>query len=183
MGKLFEKITPKLQSWIAEQQLFFVSTAPADGGHINCSPKGLDSFRILDEHTVAYIDLTGSGVETIAHLRENGRITIMFCALNGAPKILRLYGRGEVLQNGTAGFAELSHHFPDYAGARAIIKVKLSRIADACGYAVPRYEYVGQRDTLNKWAENKGGDGIAAYQKEKNKVSIDGLPGLSEVES
>lgn len=182
MGKLFDAISPKLQSWIAEQQLFFVSTAPSRGGHINCSPKGLDSFVVLDEHTVAYIDLTGSGVETIAHLRENGRITIMFCALNGPPKILRLYGQGEVLQSGTEGFARLSSLFPEYPGARAIIKVEVSRIADSCGYSVPQYEYLGQRDTLNKWAESKGAEGIAAYQAEKNKVSIDGLPGLGLAE-
>jgi hypothetical protein len=178
MGKLFERITPALQDWINEQKLFFVSTAPQQGGHINCSPKGLDSFRVLDDQTVAYLDLTGSGVETIAHLKENGRITILFCALNGAPKILRLYGQGVVLEKGSSGFEDYRNQFPDLAGARAIIKVQLERIADSCGFGVPKYEYTGERDTLLKWAESKGEEGITAYQKEKNRNSIDGLTGI-----
>jgi predicted pyridoxine 5'-phosphate oxidase superfamily flavin-nucleotide-binding protein len=179
MGKLYDTITPKLQAWIQEQQLFFVATAPlAQEGHINCSPKGLDSFRVLDERTVAYIDLTGSGVETIAHLKENERITILFCALSGAPKILRLYGKGEVLPKGSESYDQLKTEFPTYDGARAIIRIHVSRIADSCGYSVPRYEYVEQRDTLLQWADRKGQQGIEDYKKEKNASSIDGLPGL-----
>lgn len=179
MGKIFDHITPELQEWIAQQQLFFVATAPlAANGLVNCSPKGLDSFRVIDGNTVAYLDLTGSGVETIAHLKENQRITIMFCALNGAPKILRLYGKGSVLEPAASEFADYAKLFPSYLSTRAIIRIEVERIADSCGYGVPKYEYTGQRDTLVKWGENKGEEGIRSYQEEKNLKSLDGLPGL-----
>ncbi len=181
MGKQFEKLDDKLTAWIGEQRMFFVSTAPLSGGGlINCSPKGLDSFRVLDELTVCYLDLTGSGVETIAHLRENGRITIMFCAFEGGPKILRLYGSGEAVLPDSPAFDELYALFEPISGVRSIIKVKLSRIQDSCGYAVPLYQYQGDRDTLIKWADSKGEDGVTDYQNQKNKRSLDGLPGLGD---
>lgn len=180
MGKVFPIIDDRWKNWINERKMFFVSTAPLSAdGLVNCSPKGLDSFRILDELTVAYIDLAGSGIETVAHLKENGRITIMFCAFEGAPKILRLYGEGEVLEKGTAGFEELKPLFPHYEGARSIIKVSLKRIQDACGFSVPLYTYEGERDTLLKWADAKGGAaGVKDYVNDRNKVSLDGLPGI-----
>jgi len=179
MGKIFQTIDDKLQNWIEKQKMFFVSTAPLDKeGLVNCSPKGLDSFRVLDGNTVAYLDLTGSGVETIAHLKENQRITIMFCAFEGPPKILRLYGKGEVLEKGTLEFEKLKPQFPEYLGERSIILVHLHRIQDSCGYAVPNYEFKGERDVLLKWTANKGPDGVVAYRKEKNANSLDGLKGL-----
>lgn len=180
MGKVFPVLDDRWKKWIGQQKMFFVSTAPmAAEGLINCSPKGLDSFRIIDELTVAYIDLAGSGIETVAHLKENGRITIMFCAFEGAPKILRLYGKGEVLKKGTADFNELKSLFPDYQGARSIIVVRIRRIQDACGFSVPNYTYEGQRDTLLKWADAKGGEpGVKEYVNDRNKKSIDGLPGI-----
>ena len=180
MGKVFPVLDDRWKKWIGQQKMFFVSTAPlAAEGLINCSPKGLDSFRIIDELTVAYLDLAGSGIETIAHLKENGRITIMFCAFEGAPKILRLYGKGEVLKKGTADFNELKSLFPDYQGARSIIVVHIRRIQDACGFSVPNYTYEGQRDTLLKWADAKGGEpGVKEYVNDRNKKSIDGLPGI-----
>lgn len=180
MGKVFPILDDRWKEWIGQQKMFFVSTAPfSQEGMINCSPKGLDSFRIIDELTVAYIDLAGSGIETIAHLRENGRITIMFCAFEGPPKILRLYGTGDVLEKGSEGFEALKSLFPHYNGARSIIKVRLRRIQDACGFSVPTYAYQGQRDTLLKWADKKGGEsGVKDYVNDRNKESIDGLPGL-----
>ena len=159
--------------------MFFVATAPAGvDGHVNLSPKGLDTFGIIDPTTVAYLDLTGSGVETIAHLRDNGRIVIMFCAFEGAPKILRLYGRGEVVVPSDARFAALRARFPTYAGTRSVILVIVERIADSCGYAVPLYRFEGQRSQLLDWADRKGAEGVVAYRAERNHESIDGLPGL-----
>lgn len=138
MAKTYEKIDDKLADWIKQQHLFFVATAPLTrDGHINCSPKGGDSFRVLDPVTVAYQDLTGSGAETIAHLRENGRVVIMFCAFDGAPRIVRLHGRGEALAPGHADFASLAARFPQHLGTRAFIRITVSRISDSCGYAVP----------------------------------------------
>jgi len=181
MGKVYEKIEPRQKEWISQQHLFFVSTAPLSGdGLVNLSPKGLDSFRILDDTTVAYLDLTGSGAETIAHLRENQRITIMFCAFDGPPKILRFYGKGEALVKGSEGFETLIDLFPEYLSTRAIIKIKVHRIADSCGYAIPLYDYKEDRDTLLQWADRKGPEGVLAYQKEKNSQSLDGLPALDQ---
>lgn len=179
MGKLFKEITPQLEEWIGKQKMFFVATAPlSDEGHVNCSPKGLDSFVVLDGTTVAYQDLTGSGVETIAHLQENKRITIMFCAFDGPPKILRIYGEGEAVTPEHEDFAQLAKHFPDRLGVRAYIRVRATRIADSCGYAVPLYEFKEHRDVLTKYSENKGEDGLKVYREEKNTLSIDGLKGL-----
>jgi hypothetical protein len=145
---------------------------------VNLSPKGRDSFAVLGPREVAYVDFTGSGIETVAHLRENGRIVVMFCAFEGPPRIVRLYGRGEVLEAGDAGFDEVAARFPAYPGTRAVIRVALDRIADACGYAVPLFEFRGERTQLDDWAERKGPDGLRAYRADKNAKSIDGLPGL-----
>jgi len=179
MGKVHDAIDDGLADFIRAQRMFFVTTAPlAAGGLLNLSPKGLDTFTILDPHTVAYLDLTGSGVETIAHLRENGRITIMFCAFEGAPKILRLYGRGSVIAPADPAFASLRGRFGALDGVRAVIRVALTRIADSCGYAVPRYRYEGDRTQLEDWARRKGPEGVRSYQDEHNRRSLDGLPGL-----
>ena len=179
MGRVYESIDARLAAFIGGQQVFFVATAPLGGeGHVNLSPKGLESFAILDPLTVAYLDLVGSGVETIAHLRENGRITLMFCAFDGPPKILRLHGRGEVLEPGAAGFDELAARFPVRRATRSIVRVALMRLADSCGYGVPLYHYEGQRTQLEAWADRKGDDGIRRYQLEHNRESLDGLPGL-----
>jgi hypothetical protein len=177
MGKVFETITDDLQAFIAQQHLFFVSTAPlGEEGHINLSPKGMDSFRVLSDHEVAYVDLTGSGNETSAHIQENGRITFMFCAFEGAPKVLRLYGHGRVVLPTDTEWESLSSHFTLYPGTRQIIAAEISRVSTACGYAVPLYEFKEQRDTLVKWAEHKGHEGLDAYRQQKNLCSIDELP-------
>lgn len=181
MGKTYSEIDETLQTFIAAQRVFFVATAPSGAdGHVNCSPKGLDSFRVLDRSTVAYLDFAGSGVETIAHLRQNGRIVIMLCAFEGPPKILRLHGRGTVIEPTDARFEPLRAHFPDAPrlGVRSIVRVDVTRIGDSCGYGVPLYRYERQRDQLTAWAENKGAAGIEAYEREKNATSLDGLEGL-----
>lgn len=178
MSKTLESITPDLRDWLRQQHLFFVATAPRDEeAHLNCSPKGGDSFRVIGDHEVAYVDLTGSGVETISHLQENGRIVVMFCAFSGPPKIVRLHGQGSVLYPGTPEFAALAKHFPEHPGTRAIIRVRVSRVSESCGFAVPRFEFIEDRDTLDKWAEQKGRDELTAYREKKNKQSIDGIPG------
>lgn len=183
MGKIYAEIDERNAAFIRSQHLFFVATAPSGAdGHINLSPKGLDCFRILDPHTVAYVDLTGSGVETIAHLRENGRIVIMFCAFEGAPRILRLHGRGEAIEAGGAGFDALYEQFPRYLSARAIIRVALERISDSCGFGVPLYQHLGERTQLLAWADHQGAEGLATYRAEMNRHGIDGLPGLRRPE-
>ncbi|MCW5557983.1 MAG: pyridoxamine 5'-phosphate oxidase family protein [Verrucomicrobiae bacterium] len=179
MGSALEEITPDLQAWIAEQKVFFVATAPLSAdGHINLSPKGGDSFRVLGPRRVAYLDLTGSGAETIAHLRENGRIVVMFCAFSGPPKILRLHGRGEVVREGHAEFAALHALFPPTPGSRSVIRIEVDRVGNSCGFAVPEYVFRRHRDTLDTWAAKQGPHGIAAYQSRKNARSLDGLPAL-----
>lgn len=183
MGLVLDAITDELAAFIAAQSVFFVGTAPADGGHVNVSPKGLDTFAVLDANTVAYLDLTGSGVETIAHLRQNGRITIMFCAFDGKPNIVRLYGRGEVLSPGEPEADALLPRFGEYPGARSVIRVHIDRVATSCGYGVPRLRYEGERDQLLSFAERRGADGLVAYRQENNVASIDGLPGLAADEA
>ncbi|MFW5924860.1 MAG: pyridoxamine 5'-phosphate oxidase family protein [Myxococcota bacterium] len=179
MGRSYEGLDERLTAFIERQHVFFVATAPRGaGGHVNVSPKGLDSLRVLDPHTVAYVDLVGSGAETIAHLRDNGRITLMFCAFEGPPNILRLYGRGEVLEPGDDGFDALHARFPSYDSVRAILRVHVTRITDSCGFGVPRYTFEGERRQLHDWADRKGADGLRNYQLEKNTESIDGLPAL-----
>jgi len=179
MGKLYDALTPTLVDFIQAQQMFFVATAPlAADGHVNVSPKGTDSFRVLDEKTVAYRDLTGSGVETIAHVKENGRLVIMFCAFDGKPFILRLHGRAQVIEQHEPGFQDLATLFPEHAGTRAIIRLHINRVADSCGWTVPLYEYTGVRDYYDNYTEKLGPEGIRKGQREGNAVSIDGLTGL-----
>jgi hypothetical protein len=180
VGKTYDQLDERLQGWIAAQHLFFVATAPSGpGGHVNLSPKGhADTFTILDERTVAYLDLTGSGAETIAHLRDNGRITLMFCAFSGPPRILRLHGQGRVVVPGDKRWADLAGRFPTRRGARAVVVVEIERIADSCGYAVPLYDDAGQRDLLGQWAAGKDDAALAAYRAQRNSTSIDDLPAL-----
>lgn len=179
MGKVLDAIDDAVAAFIARQHVFFVATAPrADDGHVNVSPKGGDTFRILGPRQVAYLDLTGSGVETIAHVRENGRIVVMFCAFEGPPDIVRLHGRGTVLLPGDGDYSALAAGYPPNAGARAILRIDVTRVATSCGYAVPLFEYVGDRDQLDKWVERKGSEGLTSYRSEKNARSIDGLKGL-----
>lgn len=176
MAKVFDSITPELYTFIEAQHMFFVATAPLDSnGHVNLSPKGLATFRILSPNRVAYLDLTGSGNETSAHLVENGRITFMFCAFDGSPRILRLYGKGYTVLPEHSEWSQLYAEFDDLPGARQIIVSNITRVQTSCGFAVPQYEYVEQRDTLIKFAQNKQPDGLVAYRKEKNVISIDGL--------
>ncbi len=184
LGKTFEEIDAGLTEWIGKQPLFFVSTAPlAADGHVNCSPKGLDSLRVVGPREVAWLDLTGSGAETIAHLKENGRIVLMFCAFSGPPRIVRLHGMGTVLEAGGAGFEALRDEFPPLPGARSIIRVAVTRIADSCGYAVPRMRLEGDRDVLERWAEKRGEAGLVSYRQRNNARSLDGLPALSNPET
>jgi hypothetical protein len=168
MGKVYEHIDAKLADWIGRQSLFFVATAPSEGGHVNVSPKGpIGTLRVLDELTVEYDDHVGSGAETIAHLKDDGRICVMFCAFDGPPKIVRLHGRGEVLAVEDPG-----------DGIRGTIRVHVDRVSDSCGYGVPLLEYVGERPQREAWLANKGADGVREYVTEKNATSIDGLRAL-----
>jgi Pyridoxamine 5'-phosphate oxidase len=194
MGKLYPELDERLREFIARQPVFFVATAPCltsdgEGGHVNLSPKGYpDTFVVLGSRSVAYLDLTGSGAETIAHLRQNGQITIMFCSFERETKILRLYGTGSVVLPGDTRWAELAAHFPRTArpaGAgvaagneRSIIVVEIDRIADSCGYAVPVMELKTERNVLDRWAQSKSAAELDTYRAERNAVSIDGLPAL-----
>jgi predicted pyridoxine 5'-phosphate oxidase superfamily flavin-nucleotide-binding protein len=179
MSRVLDGISAELREFLEAQPVFFVATAPAgDDGHINCSPKGLDTFRVLDPGTVAYLDLTGSGIETVAHLRDNARITLMFCAFTGRPDIIRLYGRGRVVVADAPDAADLLARFPEYPGARAVIVVDVERVSSSCGYAVPRMTLDEPRDELLDWATKKGAPALVEYHAEKNARSIDGLPGL-----
>lgn len=179
MGKVYDAIDERLAAFLEAQRVFFVATAPLAGdGLLNCSPRGLEGLAVLGPREVAWLDLTGSGVETIAHLRENGRIVLLFCAFEGPPRIVRLQGRGAVLEPGDPDFAALRARFGDHEGVRAVIRVACTRISDSCGYGVPLLEHRGERPQLAEWARRKGPDGLRAYQAEKNARSIDGLPGL-----
>lgn len=180
MGRVLDYIDERTRSWIERQHMFFVSTAPSVGGHVNVSPKGLDSFSVLSETRVAYLDLTGSGAETIAHVRDNGRITFMFCAFDGPPNIVRLYGKGAVHLPGSGGFEELRDHFEQRRAVRSIITADLERVQDSCGFSVPKMAFVEDRTRLNTWVANRTDEDIAAYWVEMNSVSIDGLPALRE---
>jgi hypothetical protein len=182
MGSLYDVIDARMAKFIEAQPVFFVATAPLDGaGHVNCSPKGNDgSFAVLDERKVAYLDLTGSGIETIAHLQENGRIVVMFCAFSGPPRIVRLHGTGKVLTVGDRRFDEILSNFTLKSGARAVIVMDVERISDSCGYGVPIMEFQRHRDNLDHWVESKGGEpAMVDYRAEKNALSVDGLPGYS----
>ncbi|WP_129667251.1 pyridoxamine 5'-phosphate oxidase family protein [Phytoactinopolyspora endophytica] len=178
MGKVHDGIDGRLKEFIAAQSIFFVATAPSGpDGHVNVSPKGIGgSFVVLDEHTVAYLDYTASGAETIAHLRENGRITLMFCAFSGPPNVVRLHGTGRFITLYDDEFAEFVSLFPEKRGARAVIVVDVHRVSDSCGFGVPLMEHVGERDMLPPHMDRKGIDGQAAYRTRKNRVSLDGLP-------
>ncbi len=179
MGKLYDAIEGKLEDFILRQHVFFVATAPLSGdGLVNLSPKGLDSFRILGPRRVAYLDLTGSGIETVAHLKENGRIVILFCAFDGPPRIVRLHGQGVAVEPGAEDFDDLAALFPTYPGIRSIIRVDCRRISDSCGFGVPRMTFEGDRSQLPASAERKGPEGIEEYKATKNALSLDGLPGL-----
>ncbi len=176
MGTVRETITPPVAEWIERQQVFFVSTAPLDpDGHVNVSPKGLDTLRILDDVTVAYLDLTGSGAETVAHVRENGRITLMWTAFEGPPRIVRVHGRGEVAD---LNDARVAGRFDEIPGARAVIIVHAQRVSDSCGYSVPLYSYTGQRTKLIEWAQEHAEE-LDDYRSRKNAKSIDGLPAFT----
>lgn len=179
MGKPFTELTDNHVAWIEKQRMFFVATAPtAADGLLNLSPKGLDSFTVIDSTTVAYLDLLGSGVETIAHVKQNGRLIIMFCGFDGAPNIMRLWGRGEIVERNDPRWDEMRARFPKMPGERSIIVLHISRVQDSCGYGVPRYTHDEDRTTLTDWASKRGPKGVDDYIGEKNKTSIDGLPGL-----
>ena len=175
MAKQFSRLEPAHRAFIRRQKLFFTGSAAADG-RVNVSPKGMDTLRVLDDSRVAWLDLTGSGNETAAHLRASGRLTLMFCAFAGPPMILRLYGRGRALPRGSAAYAELLPRFlPELPGARQLVVLEVDLVQTSCGYAVPRYEHRGARQNLVRWAEAKGEAGLEAYRREKNAASIDGL--------
>jgi predicted pyridoxine 5'-phosphate oxidase superfamily flavin-nucleotide-binding protein len=180
MGQVHERITERLREFVEAQHLYFVGTAPADvDGHVNLSPKGhRDTFTIIDDVTVAYLDLTGSGAESLAHIRENGRVVVMFCAFEGPPDIVRLHGRGRVVFPLDADWDALIARFPTRPGARAVVVVDIRRVSSSCGFAVPLYEYVGQRDLLEQWTSRKTDEELADYRATRNAASIDGLPAV-----
>ncbi len=182
MATVHEAISERLREFVLEQKIFFVGTAPAGSeGHVNISPKGMaGSFAVLDPHRVAYLDFTGSGAETIAHLRDNGRIVLMFCAFAGPPSIVRLHGRGEPIFPGDPRFSALLGAFPGGAppGLRSVIVVEVARVSDSCGFAVPQLEYVADRELLVSWAARKSPAQLAEYRATRNAVSLDGLPAL-----
>ncbi|HEX8560469.1 MAG TPA: pyridoxamine 5'-phosphate oxidase family protein [Pyrinomonadaceae bacterium] len=175
MAKFYPRLEDHLRGFIAEQKIFFTATAAAEG-RINLSPKGMDTFRCLDERTVAYLDLTGSGAEAAAHLAADGRMTIMFCSFSAQPLILRIYGRGRVVRPGEGEWEGLRALFPDYPGARLVVVLTVESAQTSCGFGVPVYELKGERPRLAEWTLKKGEDGIREYRREKNRVSIDGLP-------
>lgn len=191
MAKVFDEITHHMRGWIERQALFFVASAPLDGdGHVNVSPKGpIGSFAVLDGNTVAYLDVHGSGAETVAHLRENGRICVMFCAFEGPPRIVRLHGRGEAVLNDDARFAELSAR-ADFADAsipearRSIVLIHVERVSDSCGYGVPLMSLEGHREhhalSSAKKVRTMGAEGYEEFQRTRGALSLDGLPALSE---
>jgi hypothetical protein len=179
MGKVFERIDEALASWIMKQPVWFVATAPLAGdGHVNVSPRGHDCLSVLGPHQVGWVDYTGSGAETIAHLRENGRICLMFTSFDRRPRIVRLHGRGTVALPGDPAYAEVVARHPAHPGTRAVIIVNVTRVSDSCGYGVPVMEVVGERDLLRLSAVKKGPEGMASYRALNNTTSIDGLPGL-----
>ena len=180
MGRVHETINDRLRDFIEAQHVFFVGTAPLEAdGHINLSPKGhRDTFVVLDERTVAYLDLTGSGAEALAHLRQNGRIVVMFCAFEGPPNIVRLHGRGTVHTADDENWSSLVAHFPPRPGVRAVVTIDITRVSDSCGFALPMYDHLGDRDLLESWASRKSDDELVAYRATRNATSIDGLPAL-----
>lgn len=175
MAKFYDRLTPELKTFIEAQHIFFVATAPHDG-RVNLSPKGMDALRIINDSEIAYLDLTGSGNETAAHLLENDRITIMFCSFTEKPLILRLYGRGVSLRAKDAQWSDYLSLFPEIAGTRQIVRVNVESVQTSCGFAVPFFEFGGDRQTLKEWAETKGESGVYEYWQKNNQRSIDGLP-------
>jgi hypothetical protein len=181
MGRSYDTIPDHLAEWMPAQPVWFVGTAPLAGdGHVNLSPKGDDTFRVLSPAEAAYLDLTGSGAETIAHVRENGRLTIMFCSFGAKPNIVRLYGTGSVVLPGDERFDDLVRRFPERAGTRSVITLAVRRVTSSCGYSVPMMELKGPRPMLEEWAVKKGPDGLDQYRAQKNAASIDGLPALAD---
>lgn len=177
MGKFHNSIQQAHEEFIERQKMFFVATSPLSAdGHVNLSPKGMDSFRVLSPTRVAYMDIVGSGNETSAHILENGRITIMFCGFEGAPNILRLYGKGYTILPTHPDWQDLSPLFQLQLATRQIIVADIHKVQTSCGFSIPLYEYAGERNHAQKWAEKKGLDGLEMYKREKNRVSIDGLP-------
>ncbi len=176
MGKIYQVIEPDHRAFIEQQPLFFVASAPLLAtGHINLSPKGLDTFRILGERTVTYLDLTGSGNETAAHITENGRLTLMFCAFAGHPKILRLYCRGRVITRLSHEWAEAVGRFPEQPGIRQVVLADVESVQTSCGFGVPFMAFESHRDQLTRWAESKGADELVDYRRARNAVTLDGM--------
>jgi hypothetical protein len=179
MARQFAQIDDALAAWIRQQQMFFVATAPLSAdGRVNCSPKGLDTLRILGPHEVAWLDLGGSGIETVAHLKENGRIVLMFCAFEGGPRILRLHGQGTAIERGHPDFDTLLAGFPPPPICRNLVHIKVQRISDSCGWGVPLYDYRGQRDEIARAVAGKTPEQLRAKAAKQNRHSIDGLDGL-----
>jgi hypothetical protein len=179
MGKVYDGIDDDLAAWLMRQPLWFVGTAPLSAdGRVNVSPRGHDTFSVLNSHRVAWVDYTGSGIETIAHLRENGRICLMFCSYDRRPRIVRLHGRGTVALPGDPAYDEVVALHPEHPSTRAVVLVDVERVSDSCGFGVPVMDVVEERDLLRLGAEKRGPDGLRAYREEKNAVSVDGLPGL-----
>ncbi|MES0488993.1 MAG: pyridoxamine 5'-phosphate oxidase family protein [Leptospirales bacterium] len=175
MGKQFNKLEEKHKKFISEQKIFFVATSPK-GGKINLSPKGMDTFRVINSNKVAWLNFTGSGNETAAHLFEDDRITVMFCSFDQKPLILRLYGKGQTVHPRDSGWQELLKLFPPERGARQIISIDVDMVQTSCGYSVPFYEYKGERNRLLEWFEAKSDDEIHSYWEEKNTLSLDNKP-------
>jgi Pyridoxamine 5'-phosphate oxidase len=177
MGRKYETFTEPISTFIAAQPMFFVATAPlSSNGHVNLSPKGADTLRVTGPNTIVYADMVGSAAETIGHLRENGRITIMWCSFGSTPRILRAYGRGEYMVEGDPDFAEMARLFPTYKALRALIRITVDRIADSCGFGVPVMDLVGQRPRMIEWGDRKTTDELQSYMQENNTTTIDGLP-------
>jgi len=174
MARFYPELNEQHTKFIEAQHVFFIATAPLQG-HINLSPKGRDSLRIFSSRQAGYLDLTGSGNETAAHLRENGRFTLMFCSFETDPLILRLYGKGQVVRRQDAAWPDLRSHFPEIPGERQIILMNIDSVQTSCGYAVPMMNFLSERDTLDRWAEKKGPTGLLDYWREKSRISIDGL--------
>ncbi|MDX6199055.1 MAG: hypothetical protein QOJ79_2206 [Actinomycetota bacterium] len=181
MGRTYDGIDDELAGWLQAQPLWFVGTAPLSADeHLNVSPRGHDTFSVLGSHRVAWVDYTGSGVETIAHIRENGRICLMFCSFDSRPRIVRLHGRATVALPGETAYDDVVARHPPHPSTRAVVVVQVERVSDSCGFGVPVMELIGERDLLRRGAERRGPAGLAAYRAEKNAVSIDGLPGLPQ---
>lgn len=179
MGKLYDEIDERIARWVGKQRMYFVSTAPDSvDGHINCSPKGLDSLRIIGPRELALLDIGGSGIETVAHLKQNRRIVVMLCAFDGPPRIFRFHGIGAVIEPAHDEFAGLLALFPGFESARSIIRIGLTRISDSCGFGVPRYEFVEDRSAMMKWVDGKTEAEMRQYRADNNRLSVDGLPGL-----